>query len=335
MTCDAAALDLHASSIVIDAACPLARDPAYLSWYREGGVSVVAPTVGGRANARGSLNQLATWQRLLREREDLLQIRCAQDVHTAKKSGRLGVYLHFQGTEPIEDDLDLIDLYKALGIGVVQLTYNVRNRVGDGCEERSDAGLSRFGVKLVERLNRARIIVDCSHTGQRTSLDAIECSTAPVVLSHSNAVSVHPSARNVSDELIGAISRSGGVIGVVGFPALVADTTAPTLDHFIEHIDAIVRIAGIDHVGLGLDYYAWQPGVASDEVAMKGYQDAVRTGIWGEAYPPPPHRYPAGIETPRALSNLTSRLLEQGYGEAGVRKILGENWLRVMQRVWG
>lgn len=330
-----AARTLHARSTVIDAACPLARDPAYLSWYREGGVTVVAPTVGGRASARASLNQLAIWQRLLREREDLLQIRRADDIRAAKQSSRLGVYLHFQGTEPIEDDLDLIDLYKALGVGVIQLTYNVRNRIGDGCEERTDAGLSRFGVKLIERLNQARIIVDCSHTGHRTSLDAIECSSVPVILSHSNVASVHSSARNASDELIGAIARSGGVIGVVGFPALVANTTAPTLDQFIEHIDAIVRIVGIDHVGLGLDYYAWQSGVASDEKAMRGYKEAVRTGIWGEAYPPPPHHYPAGIATPRTLLNLTARMLERGYDEADVRKVLGDNWLRVMQRVWG
>lgn len=325
----------HARSIVIDAACPLAKEPAYLEWYREGGVTVVAPTVGGTGSARSTLDMLARWQRLLHEREDLLLVRRASDVELAKRSGRLGIYLHFQGVEPIEDNLDLIDLYKTLGVGVVQLTYNVRNRVGDGCEERTDAGLSRFGIKLIERLNRSKIIVDCSHTGQRTSLEAIECSTAPVILSHSNVHAVHPSARNVSDELMEAIAASGGVIGVVGFPALVANTTAPTLEHFIAHIDAIVRRVGVDHVGLGIDYYLMQFGVASDEDAMRGYQQALRSGIWGEAYPPPPHRYPAGIETPRTLTNLTARLLERGYSEADVRKILGENWLRVMREVWG
>ena len=108
----------------------------------------------------------------------------------------------------------MIDLYKALGVGVVQLAYNTKNRVGDGCEERTDAGISRFGIKLVERLNEAGIIVDCTHTGLRTSLDAVECSTAPVVLSHSNPISVHASTRNVPNELIDAIARSGG--GLIG-----------------------------------------------------------------------------------------------------------------------
>jgi membrane dipeptidase len=327
---------LHAESIVIDAVSPLAmHDPAYLEWYREGGVTVVAPTAGSTGNARATLDRLAIWHRLLQTRDDLLLVRRAEDVKIAKKSGRLGIYLHFQGTDPVEDNLDLLYLYKALGVGVVQLAYNVKNRVGDGCEERTDAGLSRFGVKLIERLNEARIIVDCSHTGLRTSLDAIERSTAPVILSHSNVAEVHANPRNVAYELIDAIARSGGVIGVVGFPALVASGTAPSLDNFIAHIDAIVQRVGIDHVGLGIDYYSGQSGVASDEEAMRAYQHATRAGIWGAAYPPPPHHYPSGIETPRTLPNLTHRLLACGYHEGDVRKILGANWLRVMRQVWG
>src|SRR5690606_17424960 len=108
-----------------------------------------------------------------------------------------------------------------------------------GCEERTDAGLSRFGLRLVERLNQARIIVDCSHTGLRTSLEAVECSKAPVVLTHANPKTVHDSRRNASDELIAAIARSGGVIGVAGYPAFVAKSLQPSLDEFIAHIDAL------------------------------------------------------------------------------------------------
>jgi membrane dipeptidase len=327
---------LHAESIVIDAVCPLVLDNGvYIDWYRAGGVTALAPSVGSTESARTTLNRLAAWHRLLHEREDLLLVRQARDIEIAKQSGRMGICLHFQGTDPIEDNLDLVDLYKALGVGIVQLTYNVKNRVGDGCEERTDAGLSRFGIKLIERLNKAHVIVDCSHTGLRTSLDAIEHSAGPVILSHSNAKSVHSSPRNVSDELIDAIARCGGVIGVAGFPAMVAETTAPSLDQFIAHIDAIAQRVGIDHVGLGIDYYSGQSGVASDEDSLRGYNEAIRRGIWSTAYPPPPHRYPAGIETPRNLPNLTRRLLERGYTEFDVRKVLGENWLRVMRSVWG
>lgn len=330
------ALKLHQDSVVIDAVCPLASsDPKYLDWYREGGVTVVAPTVGSTESARVVLDNIATWHRYLRERQDLSLITRASEVAIAKNSGRLGIYFHIQGTDPIENNLDLIELYKRLGVGMIQLTYNVKNHVGDGCEERTDAGLSRFGVRLIERLNAARVIVDCTHTGLRTSLEAVERSSAPVVLSHSNVAAVQNSARNVVDSLIAAIAQSGGVIGMCGFPPMVAAHQAPSLDEFIAHIDALVERAGIDHVGLGIDYYAGQVGVASDTTALRIYERAVRSGTWGQAYPPPPHKYPEGIETPRTLSRLSARLLTRGYREADVRKILGENWLRVMRAVWG
>lgn len=335
-TPDRTAEALHADSIVIDAVCPLVmHDPGYMAWYREGGVTALAPTVGGWEDAYTTLTRIAGWHRLLREHDDVLLVRQAGDIEMAKRRGCLGIYLHLQGTDPIEDNLDLIDLYKNLGVGVIQLTYNVRNRVGDGCEERTDAGLSRFGIKLVERLNDARVIVDCSHTGLRTSLEAIEHSAAPVILSHANLSSVHPSPRNASDDLIRAVADSGGVIGIAGFPAFVADNASPSLDQFIAHIDGIVQRIGIEHVGLGIDYYWGQAGIATEEEAMGTYNASVRAGRWSSAYPPPPHHYPAGIETPKTLRYLTARLLARGYREPEVRKILGENWLRVMRRVWG
>ena len=328
--------ELHAESIVIDAVCPLAMDkPDSLSWYREGGVTALAPTIGSTDSARACFDRLAMWHRMLRERDDLRLVRKVVDIERAKQGGHLGIYFHLQGTDPIESNLDLIDLYKAMGVGMVQLTYNVKNRTGDGCEERTDSGVSKFGIKLIERLNRARVIVDCSHTGLRTSLDAIEHSNAPLVLSHSNCVSVYSTPRNVSVELIDAVAKSGGIIGVVGFPGMVSSSVRPSLDELIAHIDALVERVGIDYVGLGLDYYVGQAGVASDEDSMRGYKKAVQAGIWSTAYPPPPHHYPKGIETPRSLPNLTIRLLERGYSQEHVRKILGENWIRVMRTVWG
>lgn len=335
MSATAAQRDIHGQSIVIDAVCPLLRKLSFLEWYRDGGVTVAAPTAGGTIDARTTLSRIASWHRLLRERGDLMWVRQASDVELAKRDGRLGIYLHFQGTDSIERDLDLIDFYKSSGVGIIQLTYNVRNLVGDGCEERTDAGLSRFGIELVRRLNAARIIVDCSHTGERTSLDAIAQSSAPVVLSHSNVRNLHDCPRNVSNELIDAIARSGGIIGVAGFPGMVSDAVRPSMQQFIAHIDAIVQRAGIDHVGLGIDYYAGQAGVATDEQALRSYEESVRSGLWDASYPPPPHHYPAGMETPQKLPALTQALLDSGYSAADVRKVLGENWLRVMRAVWG
>src|ERR1039458_227394 len=234
---------IHKASIVIDGTCPLVMDhPTYIDWYREGGTTAIAPTVGGWESARNTLTTLSKWTRLLATRDDLITVRRAADVELAKRTGKMGIFLHFQGTDPIEGDLDLVYMYKALGVGVMQLTYNVKNRVGDGCEERTDAGLSKFGVSLVRRLNEAKVIVDCSHTGHRTSLDAIEHSTAPVILSHANARAVHDNRRNVRDELIKAIANSGGIIGANGFPAFVAKGTRPSVQQFIAHIDHVAEL---------------------------------------------------------------------------------------------
>lgn len=328
---------VHARATVIDATCPLLNThPHLIDWWIEGGATAAAPTVGGFEPAGPTLANLARWNRIITEDPRLVLVRSADDVEQAKRSGSFGVIYHFQGTEPVEDNLDLVPLYKQLGVGMIQLTYNVKNRVGDGCEERTDGGLSNFGVKLIKALNEARVIVDCSHTGYRTTLEAIELSTAPVVFSHASVAALKPSRRAISDDQIQAVAATGGLVGAVGFPAFVSAAPQPTLDEFVDHIDYIANLVGIEHVGLGIDYFAGQSGVADDALAERIYAAAVTEGRWQpESYPPPPYRYPQGIETPRTLENLTQRLLERGYSAPDTIKILGGNWLRVFRAVWG
>ena len=335
---DAEARRIHDEAIVIDATCPLATDaPQHLELYRKGGFTAMAPTiVAKRGTSADALLSFGGWHRVIREREDIILVRKAQDIRDAKKNGQLGLILHFQGTEPLYPSVDMIDAYKVLGLGIVQLTYNKRCHVGDGCEEPSDAGLSRFGKHAVRRMNETKVIVDCAHTGLRTSMDAIETSTEPVILSHANAAGVHRVPRNVGDDLYRAIAATGGVIGVVGFPAFVSSSTKPTLDQFIDHIKYIADLVGPEHVGLGIDYYGGQHPICPDEVAMATYKKEIATGIWSkESYPPPPYFYPEGIETPDKMANLTAGLLRRGFNESETKGILGENWMRVYAAVWG
>jgi membrane dipeptidase len=329
--------DLHRDAIVIDAVCPLLADPGHLDLYRRGGLTLVAPTVGGFAGgAAETLRSIGRWLKLVRESKDFLLVKQAADVRRAKAEGKLGILLHFQGTEPIEDDLNLVDAYKELGVGIIQLSYNVKNRFGDGCEERTDAGLSRLGLRLIERLNSARVIVDCSHTGYHTTMDAISASTAPVVFSHANPRAVYASPRNILDEQIKAVAATRGLTGIVGYPAFVSASARPTLDEFIDHIDHVVQLVGIDHVALGIDYFEGMDPIMPLERAKRQYEHFIASGIWSaKSYPPPPYHYPEGIETPQDFPNLTAGLLRRGYGEADIRKILGENWLRVYRAVWG
>ncbi len=327
---------LHAESIVIDAVCPLISDRKYVDWYREGGVTLAAPSVASTENLDYAMRAIAAWKHYIRSRPDVLQVVSASDVERAKAENKLGLLFHFQGTGPLEDDAELAFVYKELGVGIIQLAYNTRNRIGDGADERTDSGLSNFGLKVIQALNGARIIIDCSHTGLRTSLEAIEASTQPVVVSHGNARSVWPSLRNIPDDLIKAIAASGGLVGAVGFAAFVGADQRPTLDQFIDHIAYIADLVGIDHVALGIDYYLAQAPIMSDEDARRQYDVYIANGMWREGtYPPPPHWYPAGIETPRTLPNLTVRLLERGFAPEDVKKILGLNWMRVYRDVWG
>ena len=327
---------VHDEAIVIDAVCPLMMRRQYIDWWIEGGVTAAGPTVGVFDRAGPTLRVLGDWIRAIDADPRLTLIKRAADFAEAKATGKFGILFHFQGTEPIEDDLNLVNAYKALGVGMVQLAYNIKNRVGDGCEERTDAGLSHFGLQLVERLNEARIVVDCTHTGYRTTMDAIEASTRPVVFSHSNAKAVQDSPRNITDDQIRAAAATGGLIGMVGFPSFVSASNKPTLDEFIDHIDHVVKLVGDDHVGLGIDYYWIQAAFTELEEATRIYEEFVAAGKWRpEAYPPPPIHYVDGIETPRDLRNLTRRLLERGYSEPSTKKILGGNWIRVFREVWG
>jgi membrane dipeptidase len=300
-------------------------------------VTAIAPTITGvTGNARSGFAMIGGWHRYARERGDAVVVRRAADIERAKAEGKLGLVLHCQGTAIIEDELDLVDAYHEAGLRVVQLCYNRKDLVGDGGSERTDSGLSHFGVALVERLNALGMIVDCSHTGHRTSLDAIEVSRDPVIISHANARAVHPNRRNVPDDLIKAVAASGGVVGTVGFPGFLADAGQPTLDRFIDDIVYKAELVGIEHTGIGIDYYEGQHPVQDDAAAMVRYRHRLATGQWrAEDYPPPPYRFPQGIETPRTLPRLTARLVERGFGEADIRMIWGLNWMRVYRTVWG
>ena len=167
-------------------------------------------------------------------------------------------------------------------------------------------------------------------------MDAIEASQRPIVFSHAGALSVHPSPRNITDEQIKAVAATGGLVGAVGFPAFVSASQRPSLEDFIRHIDHMVDLAGIDHVALGIDYFTGQHPIAADVVADAVYKRLIDEGRWSpKAYPPPPYYYPAGIETPEGLPNLTRRLLERGYGVEDTKKIMGGNWVRLFREVWG
>ena len=194
--------------------------------------------------------------------------------------------------------------------------------------ERTDAGLSDFGIRLIKAMNRAGIAVDLSHTGIKTTLDAMDVSEKPVVFSHSLARAVRDSPRNLTDEQIRRVAEMSGVIGINGFPPFVADTTRPTLDDLLKHVDYMADLVGIDHIGIGIDFEYIDESMQA--TSLKHYNYFVKTGQWNPAdYPPPPYYYPRGLDDPRSFPNLTKALLERGYNNEETKKVLGGNFMRV------
>jgi len=327
---------VHKEAIVFDGTCPLLNEERSIDWWIQGGVTVAAPTVAGDDDCSAAMAKIGRWMRIIRDRsQDLMQVRTVDDFVKAKEQGKMGILFHFQNTLPLEREVDLVDVYHALGVRVIQLTYNVKNFVGDGCDERTDAGLSDFGVKIIRAMNKAGIAVDCSHTGVRTTLDAMDVSECPVVFSHGNARAVCDNPRNLTDEQIRKAAAMGGVIGMNGYPAFVAKKPRPTLDDLVDHVVYMADLVGIDHVGIGIDFYSGQAGVASLEMAQAMYDAALRSGRWKPGtYPPPPYYYPLGLDDPRGFPNMTATLLKRGFSEEDTKKVLGQNFMRVYSEIW-
>jgi membrane dipeptidase len=239
-------------------------------------------------------------------------VETVDDIRRAKKEGKLAIGFHFQGTNPVSSDVNMVAVYYKLGVRHMLMAYNWKNAVGDGCAEPSDGGLSRFGERLVEEMNRVGMIVDVSHTGYRTSMDVFEFSPAPVVFTHANPLALWDTHRNIRDDQIKACAKSGGVIGVVGCGTFLADNNAET-EMMLRHIDFLAELVGPQHVGIGLDH-------VSDPMALATFMGA----DWGDT----------NFAQPEQLPEITEGLVGRGYAEVDIRGILGENWLRLAQQVW-
>jgi membrane dipeptidase len=246
-----------------DDICLVAAAPSVTPWslpresvgLRQGGVDAVFATVASLEDTGQAVTQVAQW---LRAGEDpAVPVRVATtvgEIREAKATGDTSVVLHFQGSEPLRGGTDLVGAFARLGVRVIQPTYNYRGAAGDGCCEPENAGLSRFGKALIKAMNQHRVAVDVAHAGVRTSLEAIECSTRPVIASHANARAVCDHPRNLPDEVIMAVAACGGVIGLCAFPAFVSARPDPAVDQLIDHAVHIAGLVGAAHIGLGLDF---------------------------------------------------------------------------------
>ena len=322
---------MAAVPMLIDGCNPSNWDePTVFDNLAAGGVTACNATVAFWEGFEETVDTFARWLRRFRVMEDrLVPVRSVADIELAHATGRIGIILGWQNLSPIEGDLARLEVFQALGLRVAQLTYNIRNLVGNGCFERRDDGLSLFGLEAVRALNELGILIDLSHVGDERAREAIEASAAPVAFTHANLRSFFDVPRNKPTDLVRAVADRGGVIGANAFPQFLPGGYDATLDDFLDAIESLVEVVGVDHVGIAtdfcegrdLDYWRW----------LRALHGTFQRGI-----PPVPRPDPsvAGLDTSADLPVVVQALAARGWSADDIDKVAGANWLRLFSAEW-
>ena len=248
-----------------------------------------------------------------------VQVGNADDIEAAKQQGTVG-FLPTLEHLAIGSELDRVDAFYGMGVRLAGLTYNRKNYIGDGQNERNDGGLSVFGIEVVDRMNQLGMAIDVSHASFRTAMDAIHFSQAPVTFSHNAAYTLRPTARTRNDEELSACAEKGGLIAITAVPNALSDDPKQTIDCVLDHYDYMVKLVGVDHVGIGTDTNI------GDHVAFH----RVMLGRDPEQLPAP---YLNGLESPADGKNIIRGLIRRGYSDDEVKKLAGGNALQFFRRV--
>jgi membrane dipeptidase len=349
------ALQLHKETIVVDglnAVYPKEFNEDYLRSLRAGGVGAIKVTVPDVEcfSMYQAVSELSGLFRRLRafEPSKMRLVRSVQEIRKAKQDRAVAVILGSQGAGFLGLDLSTLDFFERLGMRTMQPTYQRQNQFGSGCGEKKDDGLSGLGIEWVEAMNRLGMVISLSHAGYRTSTDVMEVSKDPVVFDHSNAKRLCNHPRNITDEQMRTCAEKGGVVGLTALCMFVSDVRKPSelgVDDYLNHVDYAVKLVGVDHVGIGLDvaegHYRTAEMVLEERRALPGLFPPHILKIEDELIKSGQEKlYFTDVFTPwlRSMSQIpiiTETLLQRGYSEQDVKKILGENFLRVFKRVWG
>jgi len=310
---------------------PSLFDEKEIAKIRASGINVFHNAIGiGGPNAfEDVLHYFGAWNGFIADHDEaFMRVDSIDDLDRLLNSKKAGLILGLQNSEHFRT-VDDIDLFYGLGQRVSQLTYNSQNRLGAGATERVDGGISDFGAAVIERMNNIGMAVDVSHCGDRTTLDAFEISKNPVLITHSNCRALVPGhPRLKTDEAIQAMAKNGGVIGITAVRMFVREKEPTNVEHVVDHVDHVVKLVGIEHVGVGtdsdLDGYDDLPADEYDELksAYKGsyaFRDKIDTD---------------GMDHPRKIFDLTSSLIRRGYDDTEINAILGGNFRRVLAKIW-
>jgi microsomal dipeptidase-like Zn-dependent dipeptidase len=302
--------------------------------YHEAKLGAVNTTLCVWENAQEALALIAKWRLILEQNKDIVaQAASVAEIEQVAASGRTALVFGFQNTSPVEHNLDLFGTFRDLGVCIMQLTYNLQNYIGCGYWEETDSGISsRFGRKAIEEMNKVGILIDLSHCGERTTLEAIERSARPVAITHANprefvGAGVYGAGRQKTTEAINTLARRNGVIGLSPNRNMTKRGAATTLEEFGDMVAWVVERIGVDAVGIGSDYC---PGHSGSVRSWWRYARWSRESAPAEQMTMAPHEgWSDWVKTPAGLSNIVRELARRGFAPDDIAKIMGGNWMRL------
>ncbi|MGA9410695.1 MAG: membrane dipeptidase [Roseobacter sp.] len=309
--------------------------PEIFAQMRSGGVDAVHVTIAYHESFREMVLNLEKWNRWFENHPDLIfKGTSAADVQTARETGRTAIFFGFQNPSPIEDDIGLVEICHQLGIRFMQLTYNNQSLLATGCYEAEDTGLTRMGKQVVAEMNRVGMVVDMSHSAERSTLEAIDYSTRPIAITHANPAWWHAALRNKSDTVLKALTKSGGMLGFSVYPHHLKAGSACTLDSFCVMIEEAARRYGARHLGIGTDLCQDQPDSVVEWMRVGRWSKEIDYGEGSASnagFPPMPEWF----HDNRDFGNMRIGLAKTSLSEDEIDGIMGGNWLRFYKESFG
>ena len=312
----------------------------YSAWSREifeqmheGGLNAVHVTIAYHENTRETLTRFGEWNQRFEAYPDLIRpVYEPADIDRAKVEGRIGIIFGAQNCSPIEDEIRLVEVMRRLGLMIMQLTYNNQSLLACGCYEEEDSGLTRFGQQVIREMNRVGMVVDMSHSAERSTLEAIDYSEQPVIISHANPSHFHPALRNKSDKVLDAVAANEGLLGFSLYPFHLKDGPQCTLESFADMVAWTAERMGVNRIGFGSDLCQAQPQSVLEWMRVGRWSKVMDYGEGSASdagWPEPLSWFADNRDFPGIVSALRSK----GFSEEELGLIMGSNWVDLLTRV--
>jgi membrane dipeptidase len=300
--------------------------------WRASNLTAVHVTISYHEQFRETVSNFEQWNSWFEKYPSLIMPAFyAEDVETANKQNKTAVIFGFQNPSPIEDDIGLVEILHRLGGRFMQLSYNNQSLLATGCYEENDPGITRMGKEVIKEMNRVGMIVDMSHSSERSTFEAIELSSRPIVISHANPSFWHPAKRNKSDEIIKELSNSNGMLGFSLYPHHLNNSTQCSLEDFCSMIARTADLIGIDHIGFGSDLCQDQPDSIVEWMRVGKWTKEIDYGEGSASNPGFPDM-PGWFRDNRDWHNIIEGLQKHGFSNDEINKIKGENWLSFFRK---